>query len=284
MSKEVLAEVVEVESGRSAMSRYMSEVHNIPTLTDEECVELGKMLTNAEQREYAKQRLVEGNLRLVVKIAYDWKGKGLGIEDLVAEGNQALMTAAEKFDIETGKSFSTYAMWWIRSAMSRAVNSSHTVRIPDASAMKKRSVIRFVDEFKSKFGKEPTRDEIQKGLGLSNIEIRNIFKLDNSCVSINAKFDDSDESSDEIGDVIAKENVGESVLDEIVKKEEIDNLHKAINMLDEREKIVIIMRYGIGCDAASLEEVAVKIGKTKERVRQIQRTAESKLGKLMLAF
>lgn len=286
MSKEMIeAEVVEFESGRSAMSRYMLEVQNIPTLSDDECYELGKMLKNSETRDFAKNKLIEGNLRLVIKMAHDWKGKGLGIEDLVAEGNIALTTAADKFDIDCGKKFSTYAIWWIRTAMSRAISDSHTVRIPVASELKKRNVNRFIENFKVKFDREPTREEIKKGMGLSDIELRNVYKLENSCVSMNAKFDDSDEHSDEIGDVIAKEQEVESVIDEIVKNEEVQALYKAIKQLDERERIVIVMRYGIGGRAeATLDEVAEKIGKTKERVRQIQKNAEEKMHKIMLGM
>lgn len=286
MSKEMIeAEVVEFESGRSAMSRYMLEVQNIPTLSDDECYELGKMLKNSETRDFAKNKLIEGNLRLVVKMAHDWKGKGLGIEDLVAEGNIALTTAADKFDVDCGKKFSTYAIWWIRTAMSRAISDSHTVRIPVASELKKRNVNRFIDNFKVKFDREPTHEEIKKGMGLSDVELRNVYKLENSCVSMNAKFDDSDEQSDEIGDIIAQEQEVESVIDEIVKNEEVQALYKAIKQLDERERIVIVMRYGIGGRAeATLDEVAVKIGKTKERVRQIQKNAEEKMHKIMLGL
>jgi RNA polymerase primary sigma factor len=243
------------------------------------------MLKNSETRDFAKNKLIEGNLRLVVKMAHDWKGKGLGIEDLVAEGNIALTTAADKFDVDCGKKFSTYAIWWIRTAMSRAISDSHTVRIPVASELKKRNVNRFIDNFKVKFDREPTHEEIKKGMGLSDVELRNVYKLENSCVSMNAKFDDSDEQSDEIGDIIAQEQEVESVIDEIVKNEEVQALYKAIKQLDERERIVIVMRYGIGGRAeATLDEVAVKIGKTKERVRQIQKNAEEKMHKIMLGL
>ena len=129
MSTEVQAEVVEFEAGRSAMSRYMAEVQGINTLTDEESFELGKMLKNAETRDMAKEKLIAGNLKLVVKMAHDWKGRGLGIDDLVAEGNIGLTIAADKFDVDCGRKFSTYAIWWIRQAMSKAITNSHTVRI-----------------------------------------------------------------------------------------------------------------------------------------------------------
>ena len=283
MSTEVQAEVVEFEAGRSAMSRYMAEVQGINTLTDEESFELGKMLKNAETRDMAKEKLIAGNLKLVVKMAHDWKGRGLGIDDLVAEGNIGLTIAADKFDVDCGRKFSTYAIWWIRQAMSKAITNSHTVRIPIASELKKRNVARFIDEFRAKNNREPNNAEIQKGMGLTDIEMRNIAKLENGCVSMNAKFDDSDSQSDEIGDVVATAMEVDSILDEIVHKEEINALYLAIKKLDERERIVIVMRYGIGGNAeATLDEVAVKIGKTKERVRQIQKTAEQKLHKLML--
>ena len=283
MSKEVQAEVVEFEAGRSAMSRYMADVQNINVLTDEESFELGKQLKNAETRDMAKEKLIAGNLKLVVKMAHDWKGRGLGIDDLVAEGNIGLTIAADKFDVDCGRKFSTYAIWWIRQAMSKAITNSHTVRIPIASELKKRNVARFVDEFRAKNNREPNNAEIQKGMGLTDIEMRNIAKLENGCVSMNAKFDDSDSQSDEIGDVVVAAMEVDSILDEIVHKEEINALYLAIKKLDERERIVIVMRYGIGGNAeATLDEVAVKIGKTKERVRQIQKTAEQKLQKLML--
>ena len=249
----------EIMETRSAMNRYMSEMSAIPAITDDEALELGRML-KSEKRDYAKQRLVEGNLKLVIKIAFSWKGKGLGIDDLIAEGNQALMNAAEKFDVDCGEKFSTYALWWIRVAMSRAIEGSHTVRIPTASALKKRNVERFKDAFIQQYGKEPTFDEIKEGMGLSDIEMRNVLKLENSCVSMNAKFDDEDGESDEIGDMLYSATV-DSILDELVKKEEVNALYKAIKRLDE---------------------VAVKIGKTKERVRQMQKTAEQKLQKIML--
>ena len=283
MSKEVQAEVVEFEAGRSAMSRYMADVQNINVLTDEESFELGKQLKNAETRDMAKEKLIAGNLKLVVKMAHDWKGRGLGIDDLVAEGNIGLTIAADKFDVDCGRKFSTYAIWWIRQAMSKAITNSHTVRIPIASELKKRNVARFVDEFRAKNNREPNNAEIQKGMGLTDIEMRNIAKLENGCVSMNAKFDDSDSQSDEIGDVVVAAMEVDSILDEIVHKEEINALYLAIKKLDERERIVIVMRYGIGGNSeATLDEVAVKIGKTKERVRQIQKTAEQKLQKLML--
>ena len=283
MSTEVQAEVVEFEAGRSAMSRYMDEVKCINTLTDDESFELGKMLKNAETRDMAKEKLIAGNLKLVVKMAHDWKGRGLGLDDLVAEGNIGLTIAADKFDIDCGRKFSTYAIWWIRQAMSKAITNSHTVRIPIASELKKRNVARFVEEFRTKNNREPNNEEIQKGMGLTDIEMRNIAKLENGCVSMNAKFDDSDNQSDEIGDVVVATMEVDSILDEIVHNEEINALYLAIKKLDERERIVIVMRYGIGGKAeATLDEVAVKIGKTKERVRQIQKTAEQKLQKLML--
>ena len=148
--------------------------------------------------------------------------------------------------------------------------------------MKKRNVERFKEAFIQQYGKEPTFDEIKEGMGLSDIEMRNVLKLENSCVSMNAKFDDEDGESDEIGDMLANETV-DSVLDAIVKKEEISALYKAIKKLDEVEKLIIVMRYGIGNNgnSATLDEVAMKIGKTKERVRQMQKTAESKLQKMM---
>ena len=268
-------EVMEEVASKGAITRYMQEVNMLPVLTDEECLELGAMLKNNETRSAAKDRLVEGNLRLVIKIAMDWKGKGLPLEDLIAVGNLGLMNAAEKFDIDCGKKFSTYALWWIRVSMSRAVEGSHTVRIPVASSLKKRNVLRFIESFKQKFSREPSVEELKKGLGYSDVEMRHIGQLENFCVSMNEKFDNEDGDSDEIGDVIANQST-DSVLDEIVKREEIEALHKAIAQLDQREKTIILMRYGIGNGKeATLDTVALKVGLTKERVRHIQKIAES---------
>ena len=277
---EVEAEVMNDEI-RSAMAMYLKDIAKIPTITDEESEELGRML-KTDKREYAMKRLVEGNLKLVIKMAFRFKGNGLGIDDLIAEGNTALMKAVSEFDIDCGKSFPTYAMWWIRVTMSRAIGDSHTVRIPTASALKKRNVERFKEAFIQQYGYEPSIDEIKEGMGLSSVEMKNILNLENTCISMNAKFDDEDGESDEIGDMLYSATV-DSILDELVKKEEVNALYKAIKRLDEVERIIIVMRYGLGDNnTATLDEVAVKIGKTKERVRQMQKTAEQKLQKIML--
>jgi RNA polymerase sigma factor (sigma-70 family) len=202
----------------------------------------------------------------------------LGLDDLIAEGNIGLMQAAEKFDIDCGKNFSTYATWWIRSRISRALSNSHTVRIPVSSDMKKRQVAKFMTEFYQKNGKEATKEDIKQYFGMSDIEYRNLGKLDNSTVSMNQRFDDSDSNSDEIGDVIAAEQETKSVLDEIINKEEVKALLMAIEELDEQSKTVIKMRFGIGCDnGATLDEVAMVIGRTREGVRQIEKRAKIRL-------
>lgn len=278
-----MSEAVEVmEQGRSAISMYMSDVNKHSVLSVDENIELGKMLKNSETRQDAINRLVEGNLKLVVKQAHDWKGRGLGLDDLIAEGNIGLCMAAEKFDIDCGKNFATYATWWIRSRISRALSNAHTVRIPAASDMKKRQVAKFMTEFYQKNGTEATKEDIKQFFGMSDIEYRNLGKLENVTISMNQKYDDSDSNSDEIGDVIAAEQETKSVLDEIVNKEEVQALLTAIDELDEQSKTVIKMRFGIGFDSvATLDEVAVKIGRTREGVRQIEKRAKVKLKTLV---
>ena len=277
--------VEEIETtGKSALSIYMNNVKDFEQINKDEMLELGQMLKDENKRDYAINRLVEGNLKLVIKMAHDWAGIGLSLDDLIAEGNIALYTAAQKFDISVGHSFTTYAAWWIRTQMSRAVNKAKIVRIPDASDMKKRKVNRFIEEFRSANGRDPERDEIESGVGLSRVEVKNIMTAHNNVISMNAKYDNTDSDSEEVGNSIF-DGEEESVLDKIVKNEEITALYKAIEDLEERSKIIVKMRWGLcGNHQCTLDEVSAKVGKTKERVRQIEKEALRKLKDIIVNY
>jgi RNA polymerase sigma factor (sigma-70 family) len=271
---------VTYEQGCSAMTLYFRDLRNVESLTSQENMEYGKML-KTEKRDYAIQKLIEGNLKLVVKMAYESRGLGLGIDDLIAEGNKALCVAAEKFDIKFGQSFATYAQWWVRVYMSRAINASHTIRVPIASETKKRQVKNFIAEFKSKNDREPTVKEICETLQLSTVEVNHVLNCSNHVISMNQKIDD--DSSDEIGNILTNVAVEKTELDDLIKKEDIALLYKAINKLDEISSIIIKMRFGImGEKASTLSEVSQRIGKTSERVRQLEKVALNKLKSMLM--
>lgn len=267
------------EQGCSVMTMYFRDLKNITPLTNQENIEYGQML-KTENRDYAMNKLIEGNLKLVVKMAYEMRGLGLGIDDLIAEGNKALCIAADKFDVSFGQSFATYAQWWIRVYMSRAINASHTIRVPIASETKKRQVKNYIDKFKTDNNREPTLKEICENMQMSMIEVNHVLNCNNHVISMNQKIDD--ENTDEIGDILSNMAVEQTELDILQKKEDAILLRKAIKMLDDTSQTIIKMRFGImGEKVNTLNEVAKRIGKTSERVRQLQAEALSKLKKIL---
>lgn len=274
---EMMIETEEATRDMGALQIYMKQISEIPELSEDEFNDILKMLKQPANRQKAIDRLIEGNLKLVVAIAHKWKGIGLGVEDLIAEGNIALVNAAEKFDEKYGKSFATYAKWWIDVKMSRAINAAKNIRIPVNSELNKRRITRAVNEFTAAYGREPTPEEIEQITGFSKQIQKNVKQLDNTVLSINQKFDDSDSDSDEIGDILTLES-GNSPVDNIVKNEDIDIVRQAMKSLDERSRIILEMRFGFGDkEIATLEQVSSVIGKTRERCRQLEKEAMKKL-------
>ncbi len=253
---------------------YMKEIGHIPLLTPEDEQRLAKEI--AEGSEEARQTLVRSNLRLVVKIAHDFKGLGLPLLDLISEGNIGLLQAVERFDPAKGAKFSSYAAWWIKQAMRRALgNQSKTIRIPIHSAGKLNKIKSIRVKLQDELQREPTDGEIAECLDFSKRTVSWLKKADLKGVSLQAAL--REEGEGKIGDLVADESV--------MSPEEIVDHHDALEWLthlveelDEREKKIIKMRFGLGkYSPKTLEEVSQYMGKTRERIRQIQMEALRRL-------
>ena len=259
---------------KDTMKAYMQEVAHIPLIPQEEEGELAKKI--AEGDEEARLKLIKGNLRLVVKIAHDFKGWGLPLVDLISEGNIGLMRAAEKFDPEKGAKFSSYAAWWIKQSMRRALaNQSKTIRIPVQSAGKINKIKKTYKELREQLGREPTDVEIARKLKFSEKTVASLKKSDVKSYSLHDSLKNGEDG--EFGDIIPDEESG-TPEDIIVHMESLEHLDELLDTLHERERLILEKRYGLnGHTALTLEEVSQYVGRTRERVRQLQHQALSKL-------
>lgn len=252
-----------------------------PLLTPEE--ERKYAYLSATGNEEAKHRLIESNLRLVISIAkrYCKASKTVTLQDLIQEGNIGLMKAADRFDYTKGYKFSTYATWWIRQGIRRFIaDTSRTIRIP----ANQYEYVRKMNAIKSRLFNElqrmPTDIELAQALEITVDKLHYLQNIEIDAVSLSAPINDNDDT-DVLGDFI--EDKSTNVEEEIVKKEYLESFKNAVlesKMLDQREKEIICLRYGINCDRAhSLEEIGQKMGVTRERIRQIENKSLRKLGR-----
>ncbi len=265
--------------GRSdTMKVYMEDIGQIPLVTQQEEVELANLI--AQGSEEARAKLIKSNLRLVVKIAHDFKGLGLPLLDLISEGNIGLMRAVEKFDPTKGAKFSSYAAWWIKQAMRRALaNQSRTIRIPVQSAGKINRIKLARSRLSEKLGREPTDTEIAESLDYSKRTVAGLRLADLKSFSLHDPIQEGEFGKFE--EIIADQTT--SAPDKVLgRTESVGRLLKLLESLDERERLVLIMRFGLdGRPPRTLEEVSRHIFRTRERVRQIQNHALAKLKELM---
>lgn len=252
-----------------------------PLLTPEE--ERKYAYLSATGNEEAKHRLIESNLRLVISIAkrYCKASKTVTLQDLIQEGNIGLMKAADRFDYTKGYKFSTYATWWIRQGIRRFIaDTSRTIRIPAHQY----EYVRKMNAVKSRLFNElqrmPTDIELAQALEITVDKLHYLQNIEIDAVSLSAPINDNDDT-DVLGDFI--EDKSTNVEEEIVKKEYLESFKNAVlesEILDQREKEIICLRYGINCDRAhSLEEIGQKMGVTRERIRQIENKSLRKLGR-----
>ncbi len=256
------------------MKAYMQDIGEIPLISKEEEVELAAKIKAGD--EMARQKLIKANLRLVVKIAHDFKGFGLPLLDLISEGNIGLMRAAEKFDPAKGAKFSSYSAWWIKQSMRRALSQkSRTIRVPVASAGKINKIRTAKIQLTEKLGRAPTDTEIAEHLDFTKRTVQGLKLADLKTFSLHDPIQKGEEGSFE--DIIP--DSAACTPDEIIEdSESIQRLRGLIHNLDEREKTILIMRYGLdGSRPKTLEEVSRIIGRTRERVRQIQMQSLKKL-------
>lgn len=254
---------------------YLQEIGQIPVLGEEEEKELGRRIARGD--ESARKRLAEGNLKLVVSLAKHYKGRGVPLLDLIQEGNMGLMHAAEKYDYQKENRFSTYAAWWIKEAMMRAIDQqSREIRVPVHVVENMKKVQKAARELQQTLGRDATPGEIAAKLGdKSEEDVKNIITYLQNPVSLETPVGETGEDS--LGDMVEDrtEKTPEEAMEQIVEKEEVSELLEALN---ERERQVIRLRYGLdGGRTHTLEEIGEQLNVTRERVRQIEARAMEKL-------
>jgi RNA polymerase primary sigma factor len=267
-----------MDSKSDAIRNYMHNISDYSLVTKEEEVDLAADIKLGSDK--AREKLIVSNLRLVVKIAYDFKGLGLPLSDLISEGNIGLMRAVEKFDPEKGAKFSSYAAWWIKQSMRRGLaNQSRTIRIPVQSAGKINKIRNARIELKEKLMRDPTDQEIATYLEFSKRTVSGLSTVGGSTISLQAKLQDGEDG--EIQDIVA-DKASQTASDIIGEAESINSMMKFIVYLTDREKLVLELRFGLlSGRPKTLEEVSQAIGRTRERVRQIQNQALKKLRERM---
>ncbi len=255
--------------------QYLREIGKYPLLEAEDEVELAKRFEKADKK--AKDKLTESNLRLVVSIAKKYIGRGLSLLDLIQEGNQGLIRAVEKYDWRRGFKFSTYATWWIRQAITRAIaDQARTIRIPVHMVETINKIYRTSQRLMQQLGREATPEEIGEELDLTGDRVREIFKISQETTSLETPVGEEAESV--LGDFIEDDRVL-SPVDAASKELLKDHLKNVLSMLQEREAKVLALRFGLNGngEAKTLEEVGKMFGVTRERIRQIEAKALRKL-------
>ncbi|MCL5432038.1 MAG: RNA polymerase sigma factor RpoD [Patescibacteria group bacterium] len=253
---------------------YLKEIGRIKLLTAKEEVDLAKRAEKGERR--AKDKLISSNLRLVVSIAKKYLGRGMTMLDLIQEGNQGLIRATEKYDWRRGFKFSTYATWWIRQAITRAIaDQARTIRIPVHMVETINRYVRIRNRLTAELGRDPLPEEIAKEMEIDVSKINEIKKISQEPTSLQTKIGDEEDS--QLGDFIADEHAP-SPEDQTSKALLKEHLEEVLNTLNDREKKVLIMRFGLEDGRPrTLEEVGKAFGVTRERIRQIEAKAIRKL-------
>ena len=263
-----------VEPSLDSLRLYLREIGKVPLLTADQEVYLAKRIERGDMA--AKTHMIEANLRLVVSIAKSYLGRGLSFLDLIQEGSLGLIRAVEKFDYRKGYKFSTYATWWIRQAVTRAIaDKARTIRIPVHMVEKLNKVVHIERQLVQRLGREPQPDEIALELDMTTEEVREILRMAQLPVSLEKPIGEEEES--ELGDFV-KDDQAESPFDNASLQLRREDIQKALDSLPERERKVIELRFGLtGSQPCTLEEVGRAFGVTRERIRQIENNTLKRL-------
>ena len=266
-----------VEPSLDSLRLYLREIGKVPLLTADQEVYLAKRIERGDM--CAKTQMIEANLRLVVSIAKAYLGRGLSFLDLIQEGSLGLIRAVEKFDYRKGYKFSTYATWWIRQAVTRAIaDKARTIRIPVHMVEKLNKVVHIERQLVQRLGREPRPDEIAVELEMTTAEVREILRMSQLPVSLEKPIGEEEES--ELGDFVEDDTAISpfEMASENLRKE---NVRRALDALPQREREVIEMRFGLtGERPRTLEEVGRAFNVTRERIRQIENHTLKKLESL----
>ncbi|MDD3302930.1 MAG: sigma-70 family RNA polymerase sigma factor [Candidatus Gracilibacteria bacterium] len=262
------------EISDDSIRMYLNEIGRVPLLTQDEEIELGKRVIAGDQE--ARKRLAAANLRLVVSIAKKYMGRGLGLLDLIQEGNVGLFRAVDKFDPSKGFKFSTYATWWIRQGVTRSIaDQARTIRVPVHMI---ETINKFTHTFRrltQELTREPLMEELATELDMDIRKVRQIMRISQDILSIDSPVGSEEDTS--LGDFI-EDDKNPSPDEQTNMKLLKENLYEMLDFLTQREKKIIIMRFGLdGGDVHTLEEVGKEFGVTRERIRQIESKTLEKL-------
>jgi len=261
------------------LKRYLHEIGQFPLLTPQQEIELAGKIKKGDAA--AREQMINANLRLVVTIARDYTNLGLPLLDLISEGNIGLTKAAERFEPTKGAKLSTYAMWWIKQSIKRALaNQSKTIRLPVHLADKVAKVRRLSLRMSDELGREPTDDELGEEIGIDSDKIARLKSVGIRPTSLDAPITDDD--STEFGDVIG-DNEAQTPFELLREKNLLGEVEGLLEVLDPREKKIISQRFGLdGGNPKTLEDVSKGFGITRERIRQLQNTALAKLRRALI--
>ncbi len=271
------------EVADDSVKLYLREIGKIPLLSAEEEFELAQKIISGTEKEKkkAKDKMAESNMRLVVSIAKRYSGRGLDFLDLIQEGNTGLLRAVEKFDPDKGFKFSTYATWWIRQAITRAIaDQARTIRIPVHMVETINKVLRTQRRLTQELNREPSTEEIAKAMGMEPEKVEYVMKIKQDIASLDASVGrDGEDDDSSLGDFIEDEDrvsPEDSAATQLLKEQ----IASILQTLTDREQKIIKMRFGIGGGKShTLEEVGAEFSVTRERIRQIEAKALTKLRK-----
>lgn len=266
------------DEAEMSLNVYLREISETKLLTPADEVELAAKIQAGDEK--AREKMIKANLRLVVKIAQDYSNYGLPLVDLISEGNIGLMKAVERFDPEKGGKLSTYAAWWIKQAIKRALaNQSKTIRLPVHMVDKIAKMRRVATALQEELGREPSDEEIADELGLPQRKISLLRRASQRPTSLDAPVGDDDKAS--FGEIIGDERAV-NPMEELDNKSLQGDLEGLLELLDEREHKIIDARFGLnGATPMTLEEVGREFGVTRERIRQLQNAALTKMKKAL---